>query len=167
MPIVATLPSFMRHKSESDRRRKATPAGSGDGRGTGEGTRRGRVTAAKTRNKKWGKNMQTSLGKTCARIFPAAFRAFYFTYFCVVGSFFPLENGKQHQHQHQHKNSQAQQAKKLKKKTCNNSLWRVFIHFLMRILGSFFLFFFLAVGREGHTQGAGCAGVCVRECVSA
>lgn len=35
MPIVATLPSFMRHKSESDRRRKAVPAGSGDGRGTG------------------------------------------------------------------------------------------------------------------------------------
>lgn len=88
----------------------------GSGQGTGTGARRGRVTAAKTRNKKWGKNMQTSLGKTCARIFPAAFRAFYFTYFCVVGSFFPLENGKQHQHTHTHTEPSTTSEKKLKKK---------------------------------------------------
>lgn len=45
-------------------------------------------------------------------------------------------------------------SEKQTKKTCNNSLWRVFIHFLMRILGSFFPAF-PRKGRENE-------GVCVR-----
>lgn len=84
-PTAATLPSFMRHKSESafcqceEQDREEEEESNACRAAPWEGD--SGSSSEDAENKKWGKNMQTSLGKTCARIFPAAFRAFYFTYF--------------------------------------------------------------------------------------
>lgn len=106
MPIVATLPSFMRHKSESafcqcEVAAAAGSGGGGGGRGPGTGVRervhgerRGRVTAAKTRKIKNGGKICKHPSEKRVRVFFRLLFARFTLHICVVLVHFPVGKWK-------------------------------------------------------------------------
>lgn len=86
--------------------------------------------------------------KTCARIFPAAFRAFCLTYFLFF-FYWKMESNCSHTHAHVHTN------RKQTKKTCNNFALRSFHSFFYAYSCLVFLFF-LGFGSRDRTQGCVC-----------